>query len=83
MNMNTDNGQTLVIDPERNKEKEKWGGTGIYVRAFNGPDNKWDSVDIALLTKDSLQRWLKSRGGDNSWAENVVGILLGHGHFSE
>ena len=74
--MNTqENVQNLIIDPKRAKLDS---GTGIYVRAFNGPDHKWESVDIAALSKDSLLRWLKSRGGNNSWAENVVVILLGH-----
>lgn len=66
----------LQIDPTRN------GDTGIYVRAqdING---KWGSFDICQLTKASLLEFLKSRGGDNPWAENVVGILLGHGHLHE
>lgn len=55
------------------------GSTGVFVRAeFNG---KWGSFDIAELDKPSLHAFLKSRGGDNLWAENVVEILLGHGHF--
>jgi len=32
------------------------------------------SVDIAFLTKDSLHAWLRSRGGENLWAENVVAM---------
>jgi hypothetical protein len=59
-----------------------FGNTGIYVRAKNRMD-KWDSVDIADLDRDSLHTWLKSRGGDNLWAENVVMILLGHPPLSE
>lgn len=64
----------LQTDPKRN------GDTGIYVRAqdING---KWDSFDISQLTKASLLEFLRSRGGDNPWAEDVVGILLGHGHL--
>ena len=55
----------------------KFGETGIYVRAqdING---KWISCDIADLTRDSLFQWLRSRGGENPYAENVVGLLLGH-----
>jgi len=54
-------------------------GTGIYVRA-------WDvrgvhSVDIAALDRESLLTFLRSRGGDNKFAEDCVGILLGHGHL--
>ena len=53
--------------------------TGIFVRAkFNG---HWLSVDIAHLDKESLLEWLRSRGGKNPWAEDTVGILLGHGNW--
>jgi hypothetical protein len=58
--------------------------TGIYVRALNS-EGKWSNLDIAELNLDiaelnldSLNVWLKSRGGDNPWAESVVRILLGH-----
>ena len=53
--------------------------TGIFVRAKYG--EHWDSYDIVHLTKESLLSWLKSRGGDNPYAENVVGVLLGHGNL--
>jgi hypothetical protein len=66
----------LTIDPKREYLAE---ATGIYVRAK--VDNKWKSVDIAQLDKESLLRWLRSRDGDNPWAEDVVGILLGHGNL--
>jgi hypothetical protein len=66
-------GWRLRVDPERAATFK----TGIYVRATDG-DN-WVSVDIAVLDKPSLLAWLRSRGGDNPWAENVVGALLGHG----
>lgn len=66
----------LQTDPTRN------GDTGIFVRAqdING---KWVTVDMCCLTKASLLEFLKSRGGDNRWAENIVGILLGHSHLHE
>ncbi len=51
--------------------------TGIYVRAKRG--EKWDSVDIAELSPESLLEWLRSRGGENEWAEGTVFALLGHG----
>jgi hypothetical protein len=51
--------------------------TGIFVRAKKS-DGTWDSVDISELTVDSLLEWLRSRGGDNKWAESVVLQLLGH-----
>ena len=56
------------------------GGTGIYVRA-KFPEGGWGNVDIRDLDAESLLRWLRSRGGNNQLAENVVGILLGHGHL--
>lgn len=56
-------------------------GTGIYVRARSR--GKWGSHDIAALDKPSLLAWLKSRGGDNQVAEDVVGHLLGYGPLNE
>jgi hypothetical protein len=52
-------------------------GTGIFIRAF--VDNKWDSVDIAdpRLCDETILEWLRSRGGNNVWAENCVLLLLG------
>jgi hypothetical protein len=74
----------LAIDWERVNEYPGKDGhvTGIFVRA-KGEDGRWRSVDIAWLTKQSLLSFLKSRGGDNPWAENTVGILLGHGMLHE
>lgn len=66
----------LKVDPKRIHE----GGTGLYVRA-SLPNGGIDSVDIAALDKASPLEWLRSRGGDNPWAEDVVGILLDHGHL--
>lgn len=54
--------------------------TGIYVRAQR--NKKWESVDIAELDAPSLLAWLRSRGGHNPLAEDVVGILFGHGHLT-
>lgn len=63
----------LRIDPERRYLHE---ATGFYVRAHDG--ERWMNADIAELNTDSLYRWLRSRGGDNPWAESVVLGLLGH-----
>ena len=63
----------LYLDPSRVELPE----TGIYVRAKNLYD-KWDSIDIAHLTRASLLDWLRSRGGENQWAENTVLLLLAH-----
>ena len=57
--------------------KDRHDSTGIYVRAKN-VEGKWGSYDIAELDRASLQAWLRSRGGENKWAESVVLILLGH-----
>lgn len=70
----------LVVDPERRIDDSD-DGTGIYVRARL--DGKWGSHDIVELTKTSLFNWLRSRGGSNQYAEDVVGILLGHGYLNE
>ena len=69
----------LKISTERWGD-DKWEGTGIYIRALT-PNGKWESVDIAYLDAESMRLWLRSRGGENEWAENVVGILLGYGHL--
>ena len=74
--------EILFADEERQNDSSLLGATGVYVRA-QFSDGKWGSVDIAILTKESLLSWLKSRGGDNPWAEDVVGILLGHGHLHD
>lgn len=71
------------IDPMREAISRRTGlDTGIYVRA-RSPKRYWHSVDIAVLDKRSLLAWLKSRGGDNPLAEDVVGVILGHGHLHE
>ena len=55
--------------------------SGVPVRAI-GLDGKWGSHDIAHLDRNSLHKWLRSRGGKNLWAENVVFILLNHNMIS-
>ena len=72
----------LYVDKQRVLDNfSRYHATGIFVRAEH--DGKWDAYDIAELTKESLLRWLRSRDGDNKWAEDCVGILLGHGHLHE
>ena len=66
----------LKVDQDR---CSKSLATGIYVRSRNpGLDDKWGSYDISELDRESLKTWLRSRGGENAWAENVVGMLLDH-----
>lgn len=67
-----DSTTALKADPKREGMPE----AGIFVRAMKG--ERWVSVDISHLERDSLDTWLRSRGGANPWAESVVAILLGH-----
>lgn len=71
------NSMDLKIDLER--VKKGFHETGIFVRAQD-KDGSWHTTDIAHLDSKSLITWLRSRGGKNEWAEETVGILLGHGH---
>ena len=65
----------LTRDPNRsNGEMQE---TGIFIRVQNA-DGSWGNADIAELDKASLLGFLRSRGGCNEWAENVVMALLGH-----
>ena len=72
----------LHIDPERAVMADNLPRTGAFVRAKD-QTGKHQSVDIALLNKASLLALLRSRGGRNEWAENTVGLLLGHGPFHD
>jgi hypothetical protein len=67
----------LEIDPDR---LDRDGETGIFVRAVlrRSDGDKLVSCDIVCLTRASLMCWLRSRGGDNPWAEECVALLLGH-----
>jgi hypothetical protein len=70
----------LLVDENRLEQYGLDSYTGIFVRA-KYPGDLWKPADIILLTKESLLEWLRSRGGENSWAENCVGIMLGHGNI--
>ena len=72
----------LHIDPERAVMADNLPRTGAFVRAKD-QSGKHQSVDITLLNKASLLALLRSRGGRNEWAENMVGLLLGHGPFHD
>lgn len=68
----------LIIDPRR--ANIGIPPTGIFIRAkYN---NEWGNYDITQLDAPSLLKWLRSRGGKNEWAENTVGLLLGHGNIT-
>jgi len=69
----------LQVDRYRAINADLKGATGIYIRAKL--DDRFGAYDIATLTKESLLEWLRSHGGANELAENVVGLLLGHGHL--
>lgn len=64
----------LTVDPER--EGALHEATGIYVRAKH--HERWGNYDIAELDAASLTAFLRSRGGENEWAEDCVRIMLGH-----
>jgi hypothetical protein len=51
--------------------------TGIFIRAQI--DGRWDSVDIGdpRLHDIEVFKWLRSRGGENEFAERCVMTLLG------
>lgn len=53
------------------------GSTGIYVRA-RSEAMEWGEHDIAELKAPSLLAYLRSRGGSNPLAEDIVMTLLGH-----
>jgi len=70
--------RNLRIDPERVKRIGSFKNiTGIFIRAQD-ENNKWDAVDIYYLDLPSLDIFLKSKGGNNEWAENTVKIILDH-----
>lgn len=69
----------LKVDPTR-VLADPDAGTGIYIRAQN-TDGRYVNADLVELDKASVLVWLRSRGGGNRWAEDVVGLLLGHGHL--
>jgi|APSaa5957512622_1039677.scaffolds.fasta_scaffold139126_2 hypothetical protein len=71
---------SLTICPKR-EVQEYQGTTGIYIRAKHPETGRYGTYDLYQLDAHSLLRWLRSRGGDNSMAEDVVGVLLGHGHL--
>lgn len=57
---------------------QPWDGlTGIYTRAI-GQDGRWGSYDIAELDRDSLVRFIRSRGEVSAWAVHIILIMLGH-----
>lgn len=70
----------LIVIEDRWLEESKWD-TGINVRALT-PDGI-ETVDIGVLTPESLLKWLRIDGGDNRVAENTVGVLLGHGRLHD
>ncbi len=60
-----------------NKQEDIKMRTGIFIRAqVNG---HWDAFEIGdpRLSDKQVFDWLRSRGGENPWAERVVMVLLG------
>jgi hypothetical protein len=57
--------------------------TGIIIRAFI--DERWESVDLGdeRVTWEQMTEWLRSKGGFNPFAENLLLGILGkdqHAH---
>lgn len=71
----------LKFDASRLGDMEYWGDTGVFVRG-QYPDLNWGNQDMVMLDKPSLLEFLRSRGGENEFAEDIVGILLGHGKLN-
>ena len=72
----------LQVDPSRRTLER----TGIYVRARDG--ERIVSADIDQLDKRSLLAFLRQvrRPGqlaDNPWAEDIIGLIMGHGHLHD
>jgi len=71
----------LQVDPDRLRPSYV-DATSIYVRAQY--EGKWGSHDIAVLDAVSLLRWIRSKRSDNNhFAEDIIGVILGHGHISK
>ncbi len=67
----------IKVDSKRWREKELWEeccSTGVYVRAQT--PEKWETVDIVFLTKESLENWLRKHNKDE--LIRLVKILLQH-----
>lgn len=64
----------LIVDPNRGEPDGHI--TGIFIRARNG--DKWGSFDIAVLTRESVLRWLAGR--DERYLKSTILALLGHPH---
>lgn len=62
----------LKADPKREQNKDM---TGIYVRAMDG--DKWRAVDIAELTRESLEMWLNTL--EKHQLVKMIMVGLGYG----
>jgi hypothetical protein len=60
----------LEADPKRADFPE----TGIYIRAKSG--EKWEPVDIAHLTTESVREWMRDRSPE--YLQSTILALLGH-----
>lgn len=72
----------LVCDPTRHASNASWasdgscGVTRIFVRAKLG--HEFGTHDLACLDLPSLRAWMRSRGGENQWAEDALALVLSH-----
>lgn len=67
----------LSVDPNRTTEATSPFRTGFPLRA-RFPDGSYGAADVAQLDRASLWSWLRSREGDNRFAESFLLQLLGH-----
>lgn len=52
--------------------------TGVMVKGKHTNADTFGQYDVKYLDRDSLSRWLRSKGGNNELAEDMVRRLLGH-----
>lgn len=71
----------LVYDPKRLGTRDTMVKVKAHKRtSVNRYNEELDTVDISALEEISLRNWLTTCG-DNPLAENIVGVLLGHGRL--
>lgn len=66
----------LIVDMRRSMLADDAAATGIKVPAFMGRTE--GQHDIVTLERASLVTFLRSRGGDNPFAEDMFCLVLGH-----
>ncbi len=65
----------LMVD-EKLYESNSQIHTGIYVSALVPETNKRESVDISVLNKESMNKWLHSKSRE--YLEELIRYFSGH-----